>query len=124
MNTDGDVACRPVRRSLGVGGFIGKTRCSAGPWPASSGRQAFMELTKEHFDQAVKGLATQDSLDELVKTVSEMQIALNVHTTALDTLLKARQIKTDEKTVFAERFTRLELWAKQVGKKLGIQLEL
>ena len=83
-----------------------------------------MELTKEHFDQAVKGLATQDGLDELVKTVSQMQITLNVHTTALDTLLKERQTKTDEKTISAERFMHLELWAKQVGEKLGIKLEL
>ena len=104
-----------------------------------------MQLTKEHLDQALSGIrvdvstvkadvsavktgisnfATQDSLNELVKTVSEIKKTLEVHTTALDTLLKAHKIKKDENIISAERFTHIELWAKQVGEKLGIKLEL
>jgi hypothetical protein len=83
-----------------------------------------MELTKEHFDQAVKNLATQESVDELAKTVAQMQITVNGHTTALDHLLKKKQGKGDDKTVSVARFDRLELWAQQVGQQLGIKLEL
>ena len=106
-----------------------------------------MELTKEHFDQVLKGLATkdefkglgsdvaaikagivnlatQDSLNELANTVAEIKQTVDVHTTALDTLLKAHKTRKDENIISIDRFTRLELWAKQVGEKLGIKLEL
>ena len=83
-----------------------------------------MELTKEHFDQAVKGLAMQDSLNELIKTVAEVKKIVDVHTTALDTLLTASKNKADAGTVSSERFERIERWAGQVGQKLGIKLEL
>jgi hypothetical protein len=32
--------------------------------------------------------------------------------------------KEDEQTISVERFDRLEHWAQQVGKRLGIELEL
>jgi hypothetical protein len=83
-----------------------------------------MELTKEHFDQAVKGLATQESVDELAKTVAQVQMTVNGHTSALDQILKKKQSKEDNRTVSVARFDRLEHWAQQVGKKLGITLEL
>ena len=49
---------------------------------------------------------------------------LNQHTSALDQLLTAKKNIDDEQTVSVERFVRLEHWAQQVGKKLGIELEL
>ena len=83
-----------------------------------------MELTKEHFDKAVKGLATQESVDELARTVAQVQLTVNGHTTALDQLLTKKQSKEDNTTVSVARFDRIEQWAQQVGQKLGIKLEL
>jgi len=83
-----------------------------------------MELTKEHFDQALKGLATQQSVDELAGRLTEVEKTLSAHTAALDQLLHKKKIKDDERTVSVERFDRLEHWAQQVGQKLGIKLEV
>jgi hypothetical protein len=51
-----------------------------------------MELTKEHFDQAVKGLATQQSVDELAGRMTIVEQLLNSHTTALDALPTTRKL--------------------------------
>ena len=83
-----------------------------------------MELTKEHFDQAVKGLATQASFAELAETVSEIKRTVDSHTAALDGLAKDVKTLLGEKAVSAARFERLEKWAQQVGQKLDIKLEL
>jgi hypothetical protein len=83
-----------------------------------------MELTKEHFDQAVKGLANQDSVNELAGRLATVETTLASHTTTLDGLAKDVRKVLDEKTVSVARFDRLEHWAQLVGQKLGIKLEL
>jgi hypothetical protein len=83
-----------------------------------------MELTKEHFDQAIKGLATQDSVDELVGRLTTVETTLANHTTTLDGLAKDVKKLLDEKTVSVARFDRLEHWAQLVGEKVGLKLEL
>jgi hypothetical protein len=83
-----------------------------------------MELTKEHFDQAIKGLATQQSVDDLASRVTTIEKTLSQHTSALEKLLTKKKTKDDENTVSAERFKRIEDWAVQVGQKLGIKLEV
>ena len=83
-----------------------------------------MELTKEHFDQAIKGLATQDSVDELVGRLTTVETTLASHTTTLDGLAKDVKKLLDEKTVSVARFDRLEHWAQLVGEKVGLKLEL
>ena len=69
-------------------------------------------------------LATQESVDELTKTVANIEKTVSGHTTSLDKLLTAKKNKTDEIIVSAARFDRLEHWAQLVGQKLGIKLEL
>ncbi len=39
-----------------------------------------MELTREHFDKAVKDLATQESVEDLGKTVAQINLTVNTHT--------------------------------------------
>jgi hypothetical protein len=39
-----------------------------------------MELTKEYFDKAVKDLATQESAEDLSKTVAQINLTVNTHT--------------------------------------------
>ena len=63
-------------------------------------------------------------LEAIEETLAQHTKTLDTHTKALDTLLKSRKNKLDENAVAAERFTRLELWAKRVGQKIGVKLEL
>ena len=106
-----------------------------------------MELSKEHFDEVLKSLATNKDLTALREDVSAikagmahlatseelaeiktdlagMKTTLASHTTSLDKLLTAKKNKADEKTVSSERFDRLEHWAQLVGQKLDIKLKL
>lgn len=83
-----------------------------------------MELTKEHFDQSIKGLATQESVNELAGKLATVETTLASHTTSLDGLAKGVKKVLDEKTISVARFDRLEHWAQLVGAKLGIKLEL
>jgi uncharacterized protein YoxC len=69
-------------------------------------------------------LATQESVDELTKTVAEIEKTVSGHTTSLDQLLTTKKNKVDENTVSTARFDRLEHWAQLVGQKLDIKLEL
>ncbi len=92
-----------------------------------------MELTKEHFDEVLKTLATKKDLEHLATGeelgsvkggIEALQETLDSHTTMLDHLLTAKKNKAEEKTISAARFDRLEKWAEQVGQKLDIKLEL
>ena len=69
-------------------------------------------------------LATQESVDDLTKTVAKIEKTVSSHTTSLDKLLTAKKNKADENTVSADRFDRLEHWAQLVGQKLDIKLKL
>ena len=66
----------------------------------------------------------KEDIADIKETLAQHTKTLGTHTTALDMLLKAYQTKQDENVVSVDRFTRLELWAKQVGEKLGIKLNL
>ena len=63
-------------------------------------------------------------LAAIEETLSEHTETLSQHTAALDLLLRERKNKSDNETVSAHRFERLEQWAQQVGLKLGIKLPL
>ncbi len=82
-----------------------------------------MELTQEHFDKSVKLLATQQSVDDLTVRVDTIERNQNIHTKALDRLLKDMETRDQERIIGAERFKRLEDWAKKVSEKIGIQIE-
>lgn len=106
-----------------------------------------MELTKEHFDKVLRGLAskedlkaikadvaaiktgmvrfaTQESLEELGETVAQIKSTQDNNTSILEKMATEKKNKDENKTVDAHRFDRLEHWAGLVGKKLGIKLEL
>ena len=59
----------------------------------------------------------EEKLAEHTKTLSQ-------HTAALEQLLTEKKKKTDNETVSAHRFDRLEHFAEQVSQRLGIKLEL
>ncbi len=65
-----------------------------------------------------------ETLAEQGATLTEHTKILNTHSSALTQLLIKKKNKDEEKLVSAERFDRLEHWARQVGLKLGIKLEL
>ncbi len=66
----------------------------------------------------------KETLSEQGAILAEHTKTLNTHSTALTQLLTKKKNKDEEKLVSAERFDRLENWARQVGLKLGIKLEL
>jgi hypothetical protein len=79
-----------------------------------------LRLTRKHFDGAVKGLASQQSVDELADKLSALQQSLNGYSAALAAL--ATDVKTllDEKTVSAHRFDRPQRSAQKVGDRLAV----
>ena len=87
-----------------------------------------MQLTQEHFDKTIQTLlsqvALQQSLNQTNDRIEKIESVLEVHTKALDRLLKDLDKRDQEKDVSIERFERLERWAKQVGEKMGVKLEL
>ena len=66
----------------------------------------------------------REELDPIHADLAEIKNTLEVHTRALDTLLKEVNTKADEKVVSAERVSRLEKWAVLAGEKIGVKLEL
>jgi hypothetical protein len=62
----------------------------------------------------------KDTLAEHTKTLTEHTKILSLHTQALDKLLTEKKNKDEEKTVRDSRLDNLEIWAKQVSQKLGI----
>ncbi len=56
--------------------------------------------------------------------LSDVHKIVNNQTTSLDTLLTEKKNRDDNKIVEVDRIGRLELWAKQVGNRLGITIEL
>ncbi len=82
-----------------------------------------MELTKEHFDQTIKNLATQESVNNIATDVANVQKTLITHSTALDTLLTERKTKLENKDVAASRLEALERFAIAASKKLNIEFK-
>ena len=62
-----------------------------------------------------------DKVESMLGTIETIQ---NQHTAALTQLLTEKKNKEEEKLVSAERFDRLEHWARQVGLRIGIKLKL
>ena len=71
-----------------------------------------LEAIGELFDQ---------KMDEKLEPI---KIVLAQHTAALEQLMSEKKTETNNETVSAHRFDRLELWAQQVGPKVGVKLEL
>ncbi|MEK7161300.1 MAG: hypothetical protein AAB729_01265 [Patescibacteria group bacterium] len=65
-----------------------------------------------------------EDLHEVPATLKSIVRTLDSHTAVLEQLLTKKKTKDEETVISAERFDRLEHWAFQVGKKLGIKLEL
>lgn len=103
-----------------------------------------MQLTKEHFDEAIKKFVREDDFAVLTENVvftkaevvflkedfgeqknvlSEIQRTLNTHTSALDKLLKDMENRENERLITIQRFDRLESWARQVSEKVGIKID-
>jgi len=68
-----------------------------------------MELTQEHFDKAIKNLATQESLDKLSQAVGDVKQTLDTHTTSLDALAKDVKSLTEEMLVNNTRVKNVEI---------------
>ena len=71
-----------------------------------------LEAIEELFDK---------KMDEKLEPIKTTQAQ---HTAALEKLLTEKEIKTNNETVSAYRFDRLEHWAEEVGEKIGVKLEL
>lgn len=84
-----------------------------------------MELTKEHFDKSMQGLFdyVETNLKPINERFDKIEATLEVHTRALDRLLKDMENRETEKLVFVHRMERIENWAKQVAEKTGIKIE-
>lgn len=90
-----------------------------------------MELTKEHFDKILTGLATKDdlkavksdvaaikagmvnlatqkSVDDLSKTVAQIKLTQDNHTMVLGQMVTEKKKKEDKKVISEDRFERLE----------------
>jgi glycogen synthase len=97
------------------------------------------EITKEHFDQALKGLATkkdldviltgianlatQESLNQVSDRLTTIEGILNQHTTTLDAIVKDTSNWNTEMIVMRERMKRYEDALKLVGQKLNLDLQ-
>jgi hypothetical protein len=79
-----------------------------------------MELTKEHFDQALKGLATQESVDDLAARMSTVEQLLNSHATFLETIAQNTKTWDMELPVLRQRLQRMEDWITKAAPKLGV----
>jgi metal-responsive CopG/Arc/MetJ family transcriptional regulator len=63
-------------------------------------------------------------LGKVESRLGTIETIQNNHTTTLQQLLAKKKNKEEDKLIATERFDRLENWARQVGIKLGIKLEL
>ena len=77
--------------------------------------EGIAKLLKEEFEYHLSPINTR---------LTAIETTLEVHTKALDQLLKEKKARDEEKTIAANRFDRLEHWAVLAGEKLGIKLEL
>lgn len=82
-----------------------------------------MELTKEHFDQSVKGLATQQSLNQMADDLKDVKKTVNSHTSALDAISANTQSWTIEKAAMTGRMNRHAEAIRLLAEKLGVKLE-
>lgn len=86
-----------------------------------------MELTKEHFDKVVSGLATNTELDNKLEPINTKLAAIeetvSSHTASLDAIAKDVKVLLQAKIVSEYRLEKIEHWAQQVGDKVGIRLE-
>ena len=81
-----------------------------------------MELTKEHFDQATKNLATNEQIAELSTKVEAVQETLVSHSGLLDAVAKNTQDWNTELIVLRTRLDRHDQWFRQVSEKLNLKL--
>jgi phage shock protein A len=81
-----------------------------------------MDLTREHFDAAIKGLATQLSLDELAERVATVEQTLASHTTSLDAIAKNTAHWRTEAAALHLAYSRHDAWLHQIAGKLGMEL--
>lgn len=82
-----------------------------------------MELTKEHFDQSIKGLATQQGLNQLADDLKDVKKTVNSHTSTLDAISLNTQNWTVEKAAITGRMNRHAEAIRQLAEKLGVKLE-
>ena len=81
-----------------------------------------MELTKEHFDQAIKSLATTEQLTELSTKIEAVQETLASHGELLDAVAKNTQDWNTELMAVRARLDRHDQWFKKVSEKLNLKL--
>ena len=81
-----------------------------------------MELTKEHFDQVTKNLATNDQVAELTTKVDAVQETLASHSGLLDAVAKNTQDWNTELIVLRARLDRHDQWFKKLSDKLNLKL--
>ena|ERR1017187_340653 len=100
-----------------------------------------MELTQEHFDDIVKGLATKKGLEDLAskkdlylmataeeqkeisQTVADIKASIDRNTTTLDGIAKGVNDLRAEKAATQGQFDRHEKWIKTIAQHIGLKLE-
>lgn len=97
-----------------------------------------MELTKEHFDQAIKNLASVTKTVDTVavhtaslvtdmmdvkKQIKEIRLTLDSHTNALDQLVKQTKDWNTEMVMVRARLDRHDQWFKQIAEKVDVKLK-
>ena len=82
-----------------------------------------MELTQEHFDKAIKNLATREEIEEVKVEMSAIKEVLNTHTSALDQLVKQTRDWNTEMVMVRARLDRHDQWFKQLAEKINIKLD-
>jgi tRNA threonylcarbamoyladenosine modification (KEOPS) complex Pcc1 subunit len=81
------------------------------------------EITLEGIAAVIHEELTME-LNPIKERLGNVEQTLAQHTTVLDSIAKDLKTLKDEKTIAASRLDRLEHWAQQVGRKLGIELEV
>jgi hypothetical protein len=88
-----------------------------------------MDLTKEHFDQMIEGLATKkdlvlfataEELSSVSEKIDHLQNTMNGQGTTLDSLVKQTKDWNVEMTVMRNRMERYENALKVVATKLNL----
>lgn len=91
-----------------------------------------MELTKEHFDKVVEGLAskkdlhhfaTAEELQKVSATVDDIVRILDRQTTVLDGIAKDVKDWNTEMVMVRARLDRHDQWFKQMAEHINIKLQ-
>ena len=82
-----------------------------------------MQLSQEHFDEAIKKLATLDDVTTISDRLLSIEKILDTHTNILDGITKNTETWKAEAAALRSAVNRHEQWISKIAEKLGIKLE-